>query len=190
MIVNTGNITFQNINPDQLQIDSFRLAKKIYDDGLIPTKIIALWRGGTPIAMYIHEFFKYKGHNIDHIAIRTSSYVGTTQKDDIRVHGLEYIIKTVNNNDIVLIVDDIFDSGRTLDTVITNMKQKMRANCPSVLYTATLYYKPKNRKVNIIPTYYLHETDHWIVFPHELEDLSDEHIKLLKGNDIYNIIKN
>ena len=46
------------------------------------------------------ELLKYKGVPTDHIAIRTSSYAGIgEQSDDIRVHGLHYIIENMNAED-------------------------------------------------------------------------------------------
>ena len=49
---------------------------------------------------------------------------------------------------------------------------------------ATLYYKPEKNKTNLKPDFYLHETNSWIVFPHELENLSLKEIKL-KDSKIY-----
>ncbi|MFT7532705.1 MAG: hypothetical protein ACI9FD_003738, partial [Gammaproteobacteria bacterium] len=41
--------------------------------------------------------------------------------------------------------------------------------------------KPNNNKTDRVPDFYLHETDHWLVFPHELKGLSDEEINQNKG---------
>jgi hypothetical protein len=40
-----------------------------------------------------------------------------------------------------------------------------------------VYYKPARRKVDITPDYYVHETDKWLVFPHELDGLSEQEIR-------------
>lgn len=184
-----SEIVFHHVDARELQIMSLQLAKKIYDSGFRPTKLIALWRGGTPIALYIHEYFKYKGHNIDHIAIRTSSYQGMERQKVIRVHGLGYIVETANASDEVLIIDDIFDSGNTAKKVIDDMKLRMRLNTPSVIKIATLFYKPTKRVVDFEPDYFHSITTSWVVFSHELEDLSDEQILELKGQEIYDLIK-
>ena len=42
---------------------------------------------------------------------------------------------------------------------------------------ATPYFKPTKNKTKRKPDYYLHETDKWLVFPHELEGLSMQEIK-------------
>ena len=45
---------------------------------------------------------------------------------------------------------------------------------------ATPYFKPKNNKTDRVPDYYIHETDQWLVFPHELQGLSMDEIKANK----------
>jgi hypoxanthine phosphoribosyltransferase len=104
----------------------FSLGKIVFDSGFVPTFIVALWRGGAPVGMNVQEFLKWKGINADHIAIRTSSYVGETQNKEIRVHGLDYLVKHANSSDRVLIVDDVFDSGNSIKAVFDKLERKMR----------------------------------------------------------------
>jgi len=150
--------------------------------------MIALWRGGAPPGMCIHELLKYKKIKCDHIAVRTSSYVGKEQKSTIDVHGLHYVIENANADDELLIVDDIFDSGRSVKAVILEIMSKMRANTPRVIRIATIYYKPKNNKTDIKPDFYCVETDKWVIFPHELEDMTDEDVYESKGEQVAKII--
>ena len=42
------------------------------------------------------------------------------------------------------------------------------------------YFKPTKNKTNRKPDYYIHETDNWLVFPHELEGLTAEEIRANK----------
>jgi len=165
------------ITANELLQDSFRLGHQIFDSGFRPDYIVGIWRGGTPVGIAVQELLEYKGVKTDHIAIRTSSYTGAWQQsDDIRVHGLHYIIENANSGDALLIVDDTFDSGRSVNAVIQSIKQLSRANTPGTIKTATVYYKPTKRKVDFEPDYYLHETDKWLVFPHELQGLSADEI--------------
>ncbi len=64
------------VTADSLLGDSFRLGLKIMEDGFRPDYIIGIWRGGTPVGIAVQELLNYHGHPSDHIAIRTSSYVG------------------------------------------------------------------------------------------------------------------
>ena len=45
---------------------------------------------------------------------------------------------------------------------------------------ATVYFKPGNNRTDRRPDYYIHETDKWLVFPHELKGLTPEEIALNK----------
>ena len=58
----------------------------------------------------------------DHIAIRTSHYKGIGQTNDsIQVFGLNYIIKKVEAEDSVLIVDDVHDTGLSIQQIIFSL---------------------------------------------------------------------
>ena len=41
---------------------------------------------------------------------------------------------------------------------------------------ATPYFKPGKNKTSRNPNYYIHETDSWLVFPHELDGLTVEEL--------------
>lgn len=165
------------ITANELLEDSYRLAHQIFDDGFKPNYIVGIWRGGTPVGIAVQELLDYRGVETDHIAIRTSSYTGVwEQSDEIRVHGLHYIVENANAEDSLLIIDDTFDSGRSVGAVIDALKKLSRANVPGTIKVATIYYKPTKRKVDFEPDYYVHTTDKWLVFPHELHGLSDEEI--------------
>lgn len=177
------------VSPNDLLRDSYRLGKLIYESGFKPDFIVGIWRGGAPVGIAVQEFLKYKGQKPDHISIRTSSYVGTTQQKEIRVHGLEYIVEHANANQSLLLIDDIFDSGRSVKAVIEKLRERMRLNLPHDIRIGTIYYKPQNNKTTLTPHYFTHTTDAWVVFPHELEDLTLEEIRSSKGDEIANLIE-
>ena len=138
--------------------------------------------------MCVREYFEYKGVSTDHISVRTSSYYGINQQSrEIRVHGLHYLIENANSEDGLLIVDDVFDSGRSVDALIKQIRKNSRLNTPSDIRVACSWYKPSMRKVDIKPDYYIHESDEWLVFPHELDGLTKEEIVEGKS-DLKNII--
>ncbi|HCC44802.1 MAG TPA: hypoxanthine phosphoribosyltransferase [Gammaproteobacteria bacterium] len=169
------------ISAEELLTDSFRLADQIFRSGFRPHFIVGVWRGGAPVGIAVQEYLDYMGVETDHIAIRTSSYYGINQQDkEVRVHGLNYIIDHVNSDDELLLVDDVFDSGRSVIAILDELKLKTRANLPETIKIATPYYKPDRNTTEIIPDYYVHETDRWLVFPHELAGLSSEEIAYAK----------
>ena len=168
------------IRSENLIQDSFKLAWRVYEDGYRPNYIIGVWRGGTPIGIAVQEFFSVLGVPSDHIAIRTSHYQGIDERgSDVEVYGLNYIIKQVESEDSLLIVDDVHDTGISIEKIVTDLKAACKKNTPEIR-VATPYFKPSKNRTSRKPDYYLHETDKWLVFPHELEGLSLSEIKANK----------
>ncbi|MEP4891850.1 MAG: phosphoribosyltransferase family protein [Aliiglaciecola sp.] len=165
------------ITAQKLLEDSFRLAAKVYQDGFRPQFIVGIWRGGAPIGIAVQEYFDYKKVETDHIAVRTSSYYGIDkQSKEIKVHGLHYLIENANAKDGLLIVDDVFDSGRSVNALIEQIKKLSRLNMPEDIRVACPYYKPQNNKTQMVPDYFIHESDEWLVFPHEISGLTPDEI--------------
>jgi hypoxanthine phosphoribosyltransferase len=164
------------IDAQQLLDDSYSLGLKVLESKFQPDYIVGVWRGGAPVGIAVQELLSYFGLKTDHIAIRTSHYTGINETQaSVQVHGLHYLIESVNAEDKVLIVDDVFDSGRSIDQLIVDLETKCRRNSPE-FRIATPYYKPRNNKTQRVPDFFLHETDDWLVFPHELEGLAVEEI--------------
>lgn len=166
------------ISPQSLLDDSFRLGSMVYDSGFRPSFILALWRGAAPIGIAVQEFLAYRGVETDHIAIRTASYSGIDdQTPDVKIYGMNYLIKNVTHEDRLLIVDDVFDTGHTIKALINHLLEKTRRNSPRDIRVAVPYYKPSRNQTGKIPDYYLHETEQWLKYPHSLEGLTDEEVK-------------
>jgi len=160
------------ITAQQLLEDSFRLAHQVFEDGFQPNFIVGIWRGGAPVGIAVQEYFEFKGLATDHISVRTSSYYGINkQAKNIRVHGLHYLIENANADDRLLIVDDVFDSGRSVDGLIKQIRKQSRLNTPTDIRVACPWYKPGKNAVGFEPEYFLHQSDAWLVFPHELDGL-------------------
>ncbi len=172
----------QFIEEEALLNDSYRLAVKIYESGFRPNFIVGVWRGGSTVGIYVQECLQYLGVQTDHIAIRTS-YRGMedylqryNSPEDIRVHGLQYLLEFMNHDDSLLVVDDVFSTGRNVEAVINRLKAKSKRNMPHDLRIATPFYKPAQNRTGRTPDYFLHETDCWLVLPYELTGLSREEI--------------
>lgn len=177
----------QFISAQELLEDSFKLADQVYQDGFRPQFIVGIWRGGAPIGIAVQEFFDFKQVEADHISVRTSSYAGINkQHKEVEVNGLHYIVDNINADDALLIVDDVFDSGRSIEALITQLKILTKDRMPTDIRVACPWYKPKNNTTYIEPDYYLHKSDDWLVFPHELSGLTTQ--ELLQGKpDLVNI---
>jgi hypoxanthine phosphoribosyltransferase len=165
------------ISADSLLRDSMELARLIVQSGLRPTFLVAMWRGGAPIGIAVQEVLEYHGIHADHIPIRTSSYTGIDQQSKtVRVHATDYLVSRLEAEDELLIVDDVFDSGRSLEAVMSELERRCRRNLPSKVKIATVYYKPSRNKSKLVPDFYVKATDSWLVFPHEIQGLTREEI--------------
>lgn len=164
------------ISAQELLDDSFALAMKVFESGFRPDYIVGIWRGGAPVGIAVQELLDYLGLHSDHIAIRTSSYTGIEERaKTVKVHGLTYVIKKVHSHESLLIVDDVHDTGLSIDQVIKDLHKACKKNTPEIRI-ACPYYKPGKNKTDRVPDYYVHETEEWLVFPHELKGLSVEEV--------------
>jgi uncharacterized protein len=165
------------ISAESLLRDSMELARRVLASGMRPTFLVGMWRGGAPIGITVQEVLEYHSIHTDHIAIRTSAYAGIDlEHKTVRVHATDYLVSRLEADDELLIVDDVFDSGRSLEAVIDELRRRCRRNLPDKIRIATVYYKPKRRRSVLVPDYYVHETDHWLVFPHEIQGLTRDEI--------------
>lgn len=171
------------ISANELLEESFELALKIFESGYRPSFIVGVWRGGTPIGIAVQEVLEAFDCPTDHFAIRTSSYGGGTVQDRVvKVFGLQHVVDTINSEDNLLIIDDTFDSGRSVEAIIDSLKERCRLNTPNDIRVATIFYKPTLNKTERVPDFYIHETAKWIVFPHELRGCTKE--ELIKNKNL------
>ncbi|MGH1469888.1 MAG: phosphoribosyltransferase [Cellvibrionaceae bacterium] len=173
------------ITANDLLLDSFKLAEQIYARNYKPQFIIGVWRGGAPVGIAVQEYLDFMGVDTNHIAIRTSSYYGINQQHrEIKIHGLDYVINHVEADQELLIVDDVFDSGRSIKAIIDEIKKRARKNTPNTIKTACTWYKPNRNITDLTPDFYVHATDKWLIFPHEIKGLSRQEILAGKGSEI------
>jgi hypoxanthine phosphoribosyltransferase len=170
------------ISAQDLLRDSFALGKMILASGFRPSFLVGVWRGGAPIGIAVQELLELHGVATDHIAIRTSSYSGIDQQEKmVRVHGIDYLVSRLGAEDRLLLIDDVFDSGRSLEAVLDELARRCRRNLPEQIRIATVYYKPSRNRSRLKPDFFVHETERWLVFPHELSGLSPEEIHAHKS---------
>ena len=153
--------------------DSWRLAKLVLDSGWRPDVMLALWRGGAATGVSVHEFFKVKGLSPRHMPVKCYSYSGIGQHSaEVRFEHADSVFAKLRPGEKVLVVDDVFDSGRTAAAVRSKLESlgcEMRMAC--------VYWKPARNETNQTPDYHVREVDDWIVFPHEIEGLAEEEVR-------------
>ncbi len=159
------------ISADDLLLDSFRLARQILDSGWRPDALVALWRGGTPVGVAVHEFLAYHGVTPAHMALKCASYSGIGRRGEVRFEFADPALGAIRPGWRVLVVDDIFDSGGTAEAVLRRL-----AAVQADVRIATAYWKPRNNATSLRPDYYVRTTDAWVVFPHELMGLTPDEV--------------
>jgi uncharacterized protein len=170
------------IGADDLLKDSFQLAASISAAGYHPDFLVGLWRGGSAVGIAVQEGLDFLGMKTDHIAIRTSyrgapSYTEmVSAADSIRVHGLQYLLENLCSHHSLLIVDDVYSTGSSVQAVINQLTKKTRRNLPGDIRIATVWYRPTEKTMRV-PDYYVHETKDWLVLPYELSGLSVDELR-------------
>ena len=156
-----------HVSWDQIHRDSRALAWRL--DGKGPDDggwrgLVAITRGGMAPAMIVARELDIR--MVDTISVK--SYNHQTQSEP-------RIIKTpdsdlVGDGEGVLVVDDLVDTGRTLEVV--------RGHMPKA-HIATVYAKPQGRpQVNTFVTEVSQDT--WIFFPW---DMALQYVKPYRGTD-------
>ena len=170
------------IGADDLLQDSFQLAANIFEAGFEPDFLVGLWRGGSAVGIAVQEGLDYFGVKTDHIAIRTS-YTGArgysqmiSEGDNIRVHGLQYLLENLCSHHSMLIVDDVYSTGSSVNAVISQLARKTRRNLPKDIRIASVWYRPSEKSLRT-PDYFVHETSDWLVLPYELSGFSIEELR-------------
>lgn len=169
--------------------NGFILAKKILDAGYIPDIIYTSMRGGAYLGNVISEMFKvgYKGDKkILYSTVVAHSYSGVHTNSKIVLDGWTYPPEKLPKDALVLLVDDIFDSGETINFLVKDLIDKglKKENIKVVVHDYKRRHN-KERKLEVEPNWWarLHEIyceadDIWIHYmSHELVGLTEEELE-------------
>ena len=162
------------LSANEYHADSWRLAAEVRMSGWKPDILIALWRGGAAVGVSLHEYFKVSGWDVQHIPLKCASYtgIGSGNAGEVVFTLGEEIFGMLRPGDRVLVVDDVFDTGKTAKAVHERIQKtgaEMRLAC--------VYWKPEKNITNLKPDYFVKDVGlDWIVFPHEIEGLTKEEI--------------
>ena len=132
------------ISEEQIRSRCAELGKQISEDYAGKTPIlVGLLKGSVP---FMAELMKYITVDCEIDFMDVSSYSGTESVGDVRID--KDLSGSIVGDDIILI-EDIVDTGRTLDTVVKLLKSK-GANSVKIV---TLLDKPERRVVKIDADY-------------------------------------
>lgn len=175
--------------------DSIKLAYRIHQEGFVPDVIYVSLRGGAYMGNVISEYFKIVRRNqrpVFYAAVVARSYTDLHQQERIMVDGWTYSPEFLRSGDRILLVDDIFDSGRTINHLVEVIIEK---GIPREdIRVAVHDYKVRSfssETLPISPDYYCRkivvespDEDNWIHYmSHELVGLDSREIDTYYGED-------
>lgn len=137
-----------------------QLAATVHDSGWRFNQIVCIARGGLRVGDTLSRIFK-----LPLAIISTQSYAGEGGRERGKLTVAEHMTMTTSTlGDRVLLVDDLVDSGVTLDVVRRHLRDTYRAIVD--LRTAVLWYKGCSK---CAPDYYVHHLpdNPWIHQPFE-----------------------
>lgn len=173
---------------DTVRNNAIVLANKIYQEGFIPDVIYVSLRGGAYMGNVISEYFKFvrRGQRpVFYAAVVARSYTDIREQERVSVDGWTYSPEHLRSGDRVLVVDDIFDTGRTVNHLVQVILEK---GIPRTDVRVAVHdYKIRHyagERLPIQPDYYCNrhelqtpEEDNWIHYlSHELVGLLPEEI--------------
>ena len=164
--------------------NALKLAYHIYHDGFIPDVIYVSLRGGAYLGNIISEYFKIVHHGarpVYYAAVVARSYSDVAQSEKIRIDGWTYSPEHLRVGDKVLLVDDIFDSGKTINYLAQVILDRgIPRKDLKVAVHDYKYFIDKKEQLPIQPDYWCRKHDvsinddsYWIHYmSHELVGLS------------------
>jgi hypoxanthine phosphoribosyltransferase len=174
---------------DVVRNNALKLAHRIAHEGFIPDVIYVSLRGGAYLGNLISEYFKIVrqgGRPVYYAAVVARSYTGVRESDQVKVEGWTYAPEHLRIGDRVLLVDDIFDSGKTINHLAGIILEKgiPRQDIKVAVHDYKYFYD-KSEQLPIQPDYWcrkhelsLKDEDIWIHYgSHELVGLSAEELE-------------
>ena len=174
---------------DTVRNDALKLGYKILQDGFVPDIIYVSLRGGAYVANVVSEYFKIarKGARpVLYAAVVARSYSDIRQRDRIMVDGWTYSPDHLRPGDKILLVDDIFDTGKTINYLVEVLLEKgVPRKDIKVAVHDYKYFTYHEEQLPIQPDYWCRkftitkpEEDRWIHYmSHELIGLSPEELE-------------
>jgi hypoxanthine phosphoribosyltransferase len=168
---------------DTVRDNGIKLARAICDGGFVPDVIYVSLRGGAYLGNVISEYFKVvnrRGRPVYYAAVVARSYTGVRTAGRIKVEGWTYSPEHLRTGDKVLLVDDIFDSGSTVNHLagIILAHGIPREDLKVAVHDYKFFYD-KAEQLPVQPDYWcrkhelsIHDEDIWIHYmSHELVGL-------------------
>lgn len=169
--------------------NALKLAYRIHADGFVPDVIYVSLRGGAYLGNVISEYFKIvrkEDRPVFYAAVVAHSYTDVSAHDQVRIDGWTYSPEYLRHGDRVLLVDDIYDSGRTINHLVQILLEKgIPRDDIKVAVHDYKVAKYRTDNLTIRPDYYCRklevetpEDEVWVHYmSHELVGLTEEELR-------------
>lgn len=160
-------------------------------DGFVPDIIYVSLRGGAFLGNVFSEYYKLvrqkaKKRPVFYAAVVARSYENMKLESAVQIDGWTYSPEYLRNGDKILIVDDIFDTGKTVNALVNVILAKgiPRSDIKVAVYDYKVALYKDEPRLPIQPDYYcrkhiLNSVDDevWIHYMnHEFVGLTDAEI--------------
>jgi len=168
--------------------NAIKMAHKIYNDGFVPDVIYVPLRGGAYLGNIISEYFKIVQigkRPVFYAAVVARSYTDVRENSNVIVDGWTYDPKYLRTGDKILFIDDIFDSGKTINYLVNIiLSEGIKREDVKIAVHDYKQFTFNNKDLPIHPDYYCRkhvinsaEEDIWIHYmSHELQGLTKEEL--------------
>lgn len=194
------------ISADTIRDASLKLVDRMYtQDGFVPDVIYASLRGGVYLANVFSEYYKCiraktGGRPVYYAAVVARSYQNMMREGEVVIDGWTYDPSHLRNGDKILIADDIFDTGKTVNALVRIIMSKgiPRSDIKVAVYDYKVPEYKHAEPLPIQPDYYCRkhvlksaDEETWIHYLcHEFECLTDDEIEMVyKDSEVREILR-
>jgi len=149
---------FLSLKWNDLEEKTYLLSQKIKKSGQKLDLIVAVARGGLTIAQLLTDFLK--------LPITSFTVVSYRDLQQESIPKITFKIGNQLNNQKILLVDDISDTGKTFERGINYLKELGAKE----IITASLLTKPWT---TYIPDFYVGKAKEWVIFPYEIRETTE-----------------
>ena len=150
------------ISPEQLRDSALKLAHKMYkEDNFVPDIIYVSLRGGAYMGNVFSEYYKLirkqaGDRPVFYAAVVARSYENMHLESEVRIDGWTYSPEHLRSGDKILIVDDIFDTGKTVNALVSVILSKgiPRSDIKVAVYDYKVPLYKTTPRLPIQPDYY------------------------------------
>jgi uncharacterized protein len=169
-----GNVEYEVPAWNQIYDMLLTQAQKILSQHYLPDIAVGISRGGLVPARILTDLLETK--ELTTLQIQFYTDIEQTLPEPTLKRPL-----TINlARKQVLLVDDIVDSGESLQLAKTHVQTQGAA----IVKTVTLYLKPKSK---VLPDFFGKQTSNWVVFPWDIKETLRKIVQRQEGKHLLDL---